>query len=201
MAENEGALCSLRLTQLNTFMKLTEMFENDYSDQAGMKLPQELLEVAYEAILPTELSFDEIKDLAKELVDNDRWGNRTVGSAKFVLTRMHVLVHGMAPYDISERSAEQMFIPPRTMEDFVETKGIDVDSQISAARAEIKRRPKKLKKKAALTLFRDYAHENPDMWELIKPTVSGSANYINRNRLIDLLMAGESPEDAFKHFM
>ena len=171
-------------------MKLDEIYQQDYSADAGKNLSDEDFNIAYEAILPMEFSIEETKELAEEIVE--RGYSRTVGSAFFTLCRMHILVHGVAPHGMSEKSAEGMFLPSRRMEAFVEAKGHDVDGNIAAARAEIKRRPKKIKRDEAKKLMVSYARDHRGEIPRL--------DYVQRDKLIKMIMSGLTPEEAFAQF-
>ena len=172
-------------------MKLIEVY-----NQEGTNLSPEDLEIAYNAIAPEERTVSDLKgDVAREIIE--RGYSRNVGSAFFTLSRMHILIHGIAPHDMSERSAEGMFLPSRRMEDFVEQKGINVDQNIEKARSEIKNRPKKVKRAVATKMFSAYYFENKDFIDRAKFT---GMNQANRESVIKMIMTGVSPEEAFAQF-
>lgn len=174
-------------------MKLTEIY-----NQEGTNLSPEDFEVAYNAIVPEERSVSELRpagDLNSEIIEQGY--SRNAGSAFYTLVRMHILIHGIAPHDMSERSAEGMFRPSQRMGNFVEQKGINVDKNIEKARTEIKQRAKKVKRKAATKMFSAYYYENEDFIDRAKFT---GKNYINRESAIKMIMTGISPEEAFAQF-
>ena len=151
------------------------------------------IEIAYNKLgeanrsFNTALSVEEIKDLSQELYGEV---GRSPGSWEFTLTRLHILLFGMAPHGISESRAEKMFgYPSKEMVRFAQGEGIDVEGQISAARAELKNRPVRIKRDVARKLMSDYYMAN-------KATLPKSVSKY-REEIIDRLMTGMKPEQAF----
>ena len=175
-------------------MKITEIYQQDYAVDAGKRLPPELLTIAFEALKDRKTSVD-IEDIAREILEQGY--TRTVGSARFTLNRMHILIHGVAPYGVTEKAAEKMFRPPQTMQDFVEGKGINVNENLMNAKEEIKNRPKKVRRKEATKMFSAYYFENKDFIDRAKFT---GMNQANRERVIKMIMSGITPEEAFAQF-
>lgn len=152
----------------------------------------EQIELAYNKLgeanrsFNTALSIEEINDLAQELYGT----GRSPASWVFLLTRLHVLVFGMAPHGVSESRAEKMFgYPSKEMVRFAQGEGIDVEGQISAAREELRNRPVRIKRDVALKLMADYYMAN-------KATLPKSVTQY-REEIIGRLMAGMNPEQAF----
>lgn len=163
-------------------MKITDV------QDSGDQFTDEQFELVYDKIKDQEFDKDEIDDLAQELEENDEFG-RTRGSAKFVLIRMHILIHGIAPDGITERSAETMFTISNTMNDFAARKGIDTFENIERAREELKHRPVHVKREKAKEMMHDYYHENKD-W--LPRDIAKS-----REDIIDSIMNGDEPDEAF----
>ena len=163
-------------------MKITDV-QNE-SDQ----FTDEQFELVYDKIKDKEFDKDEISDLAQELEESDDFG-RTKGSAKFALTRMHILIHGVAPDGETERRAETMFTIPNTMNEFATRKGIDTFENIERAREELKHRPVRVKYDKAKEMMHSYYHENKD-W--LPRDIAKS-----REDIIDSIMNGDEPDEAF----
>ena len=164
-------------------MKIT-----DFQNESGTRFTDEQLELVYGKIKDEEFDKDEISDLAQELEESDDFG-RTKESAKFALTRMHILIHGIAPDGETERRAETMFTIPNTMNEFAARKGIDTFENIERAREELKHRPVRVKREDAKEMMLDYYHENKD-W-LPKDIAK------DREDIIDSIMNGDDPDEAF----
>lgn len=186
---------------INTAMKITDLLE-DSAEQAarnvgrrsremGMsgRLTDTHFNLAYNAVKREELDKAEINDLAKELADHEEYG-RSADSAQFVLNRMHILVHGVAPHGETEKRAETMFSIPKTMVQFANEKGLDTDFNIEHAREELRNRPARVKRPEAMKMMSDYYMKNKDSLP------KNVRDY--REDIIELIMKGTSPELAFK---
>jgi hypothetical protein len=177
--------------KLSDIKPLHEAFEQDFSPNTGKRLHNVHFELAYNAVKKEVLTIQDIKELAKIMEQNEAF-DRTVGSAIFILTRMHILVHGMAPYGVTEKSAEEFFKSSKPMENFVETKGIDVDKSMLTARAELKTRPVLVNKDVAAQAVWDYYRANKS---------NLPRNIINhKNNIMALVMQGIKPVEAFARF-
>lgn len=108
------------------------------------KLTDKHFNIAYNLVVKNELDKDVIKDLSKVMYESEEY-DRTNNSAEFLLSRMHILVHGLAPHGETERRAETMFTIPETMIDYANKKGLDTVFNISYAREELKNRPVRIK--------------------------------------------------------
>lgn len=172
-----------------------EAFENDYSEKAGIGWTDEELAVVYKAIVNArnELSIEETTDMAKELSGKENF-DRTERGALFALNRMHVLLHGVAPHGVPERSAEAMCIPPDKMIKFADKQGVKTTDNIASAKAEAKTRVKKVKIKRAdaTKMMSTYFMANKDK---LPPTVRD-----HREDIISSIEDGLSPEEAFARF-
>ena len=159
-----------------------------------MKITKSQMTIAYKKLqeanpsVNTALSIEEIADIAKTLSESDEFA-RTEGSAMFILTRMHVLIEGMAPYGVSEKRAETLFMPSTNMVEFVEELGYDADIQIANARKDLQQRPVKVKRPDAVQIMADYYKDNKD--DLPKSVVK------HREVIIDCIMNGMSVEESF----
>lgn len=170
-----------------------EAFENDFSDKTGTRWKDEELSVVYQAMVNArnEMSIEETTDLAKELSEKEGF-ERTARGALFALNRMHVLIHGVAPHGVPERTAEAMCTPPETMIAFAEKQGIKTGSNIAKAKAEAKTRKPKIKRPEAMKMMSDYYMANKD--KLPKDIAK------RREEIIDSIMDGKAPEEAFAQF-
>lgn len=168
-------------------MKLSQIVEN-YSE-SGKALSDAQLQQAYDAVIQRELDKAEIADLAKQFGESDAYG-RTAGSAAFLLSRMHILVHGLAPHGETEHRAETMFQIPQKMIDFANRKGLDTMYNIEAAREELRSRPVRVKMPQALEIMSNYYKANK---AYLPKNIAQ-----HRDEIIDRLMGGMPPEEAFK---
>ena len=170
-----------------------EAFENDFSAQAGTRWKDEELAVVYKAMVNArnEMSIEETTDLAKELSEKEGF-DRTTRGALFALNRMHVLIHGVAPHGVPERTAEAMCTPPETMIVFAEKQGIKTDTNIAKAKAEAKTRKPKVKRPEAMKMMSDYYMANRA--KLSKDIAK------HRAEIIDSIMDGLTPEESFARF-
>jgi len=166
-------------------------FANDYSVDSGKRLTDEQFQMAYKLVSREELDKRDIKQLATELADSEGYG-RTADSAEFVLSRMHILVHGIAPYGETANRAESMFTIPKTMMQFAERQGYDVYDNIAQAKRELMGRPIRVKEEVAKKMMAEYYRANKD--RLPKEIVQ------HREELIRDIMAGVKPEEAFAKF-
>jgi len=170
-------------------MKLT-----DISEDAGKRLPPELLKKAFGAIKHREFDWAEILDLSSEFGEADDY-SRTVGSAKFLLSRMHVLVHGIVPHGVSQGSEKLFFRVSQSMIDFVneEIGSEEAAANIDRARAELAARPDPITQNEATRMMFDYYKANK---------ANLPANIAkHREDLIKDIMAGLTPEEAFARYI
>ena len=142
--------------------------------------------IAYKLMIKKELDKDEIVDLAKELNESDEY-DRTDNSAMFLLSRMHILVHGLAPHGETEARAETMFTICEKMIDYANRKGLDTMFNIELAHDELKSRPVRINRETAKKILFAHYSEN-------KNTLSKT---IDRESVIERLMNGVAVEEAF----
>lgn len=168
-----------------------EAFEQDYSARSGKKWEDKELELVFQAVKSSELSKEEVIEVAKSLIERDDF-DRTTAGATFALNRMHVLVHGIAPEGETERRAEKMFAVPSSMIKFAKAKGYDTSENLKKAKAELKGRTAvvRLKEPEARQLMATYYKEHKDKL----PKTIGQ----KRTEIIKDLMTGMSAEEAFK---
>jgi len=169
-------------------MKLAELYE----DEQPFNISEEDMERVYKKVVNRELDASEVMDLARELIDEDGY-TRNLGSARFLINRMHILIHGIAPYGVSERSAETMFTAPKPLISFIEKKGYDADKNIKHAKEEVKTRRAKVKKDVATKMMADYYKANkkkftPEQDKKLRA---------ERGNIIKDIMSGTKPADAF----
>jgi hypothetical protein len=170
-------------------MKLRDIFESYDLGQRGTNFSQEELETLYKVITShKELDLSELKGITQELEEKGQW-SRGDFSAKLGLARMHVLVHGVAPYGATERTAENWMQPSLRMMEFAKKKGLEADANLARAKRELSSRKPKLKREQAVQMMAAYAKENRD-----KITQSARAN---RDSILGDIQAGLTPEEAF----
>lgn len=167
-------------------MKLSQIMEQD---DGSTRITDAQMQMAYNAVVQKELDTAEIADLAKQFGETDAFG-RTAGSASFLLPRMHILVHGLAPHGETEHRAETMFQIPNKMIDFANRMGLDTVYNIEAAREELRSRPVRVKRPEAVQIMADYYKANKA--NLPRDIAK------RREEIIDRLMNGATPEEAFR---
>lgn len=179
-------------------MKLAEikpLFEQDEEKQAFNISPEDM-EVVFKHVSKTDMTLDDVKSLAAELGESDEY-TRNTGSALFLITRMHSLIHGIAPLGVTAATAETWFAPSGTIIRFIKGKGYDVEENVRKARAEVKTRKVKVKRPAARQLMFDY-------YKSIKPSLSPEQDSLlkrNNEEITQSIMDGLSPEEAFSRFI
>lgn len=149
------------------------------------------IEMAYNAIIIKELDTDEINDLAIEFGESAEFG-RSKGSAIFLLNRLHILIHGIAPHGETEKRAEIMFQINQSLEDFAQDKGIETELNILLAREDLQHRPVTVKfnKEDARSMMASFYKQH----KLTLPK-----NIVNfRDSIIKNIMAGKTPKDSFQ---
>lgn len=164
----------------------------DFAPDTGKGLTDVHYQIALNAIKSKELDKAEIFDLSKELADREEF-DRTVGSAMFVLNRMHILIHGIAPHGETEKRAETMFAIPQKMVDFAERGGYDTFENIKRARVELKSRSVRVKEPQARQMMSDYYQANKT--NLPKNLAQ------HRDEIIRNIMLGLTPEEAFARYI
>lgn len=151
------------------------------------------MEVVYKKLIKEpELDQQQVKNLANELVDEGEF-SRNYGSAMFIIPRMHTLIHGMAPYGYTERSARVMFQPARPLIQFMERKGYDVPHQLASAKRDASMRNARLKSEDAKKVMSDY-------YKSIKNTLTRKQHMklkSAREEIIRNLMAGRPVQAVF----
>jgi hypothetical protein len=157
-------------------------------DDGSSRITDAQMQMAYDAIVQKELDKTEIDDLAKQFGESDAFG-RSYGSATFLLPRMHILVHGVAPHGETESRAEKMFGIPQRMIDFANRKGLDTLYNMEAAWEELRNRPVRVKREEAKQIMANYYRAN----KAALPKNIGQ----RREEIIDRLMNGATPEEAF----
>lgn len=174
-------------------MKLRDIFESYDMSKRGTNFSEEELETLYTIIAhQKELDRQDLKHIAAQLNETGKW-TRGIFSAELGLARMHVLVHGVAPHGVSERTAEGWMTPSGPMDKFARSKGIDVDNNVKRARRELAGRRAKLGYEDAKNMMADYAKHNR---HLITPAVR---KY--RDKIIADIQAGLTPGEAIQRFV
>ena len=73
------------------------------------------------------MSKEEIADFAREMVESGRYP-RTVESLRFILNRMHIVLHGVAPEGETQSRADVMFRDTQPIINYVLSRG-DLDEE------------------------------------------------------------------------
>lgn len=180
-------------------MKISNILSEDVpganDTRHGSRLSLRQIEMVYNKVMSESqpLTVEEVNEMAQDLELNSEFG-RTSGSAYFAIMRMHILIHGMAPYDVSEGRAETMFANfSKAMEQFADSVGINAQAQISSAREEMKSRPQKVKRPDAMKMMSEYYMK---MKNRLSPEVKN-----HRDEIIGQLMNGVSAEEAFSPYL
>lgn len=171
-------------------MKLQDILESYDLGRRGDNLSPEELEILFNAVSKHgEMSRSEIQNLTRELEEKDMW-HRGAFSAELGLARMHVLVHGVAPHGVTEKTAENWMVPSRPMYKFAEKKGLTVDKNIERAKRELAGRKPQLKREDAMKLLTDYVKAN-------RGSIPPEARQY-RDQLLGDIQSGLTPEEAFR---
>ena len=175
-------------------MLLVELFDEEPQKVTG-RLTDDELGLAYEKLRQNEMSKEEIHDWSRQQVEDGRYP-RSPESLKFVLSRMHIILHGVAPEGESPNRADVMFRDTQPIINFVLSKGEldeeDIQMHIGHAREELAQRqpPKaKLKREDALRMMADYYKEHRD----ILP--NNIAKF--RDQIVNSILGGMTPDQAF----
>lgn len=162
----------------------------DLNKQEGSYRISELqLEHIYNIVQYRELDVSEIKDYCKDeklLADYQR----TAGSLWFGLIRMHILVHGIIPFNLTYNA--ELFQVPETMHIFCHKHGYEIYEtyeNVCRAEKEALSRPKKIKREAAVTLMSQYYTKNRNT---LPKTIK---KY--REQIITKIMSGHDVELSF----
>lgn len=153
--------------------------------------------MAYNKLARTTMTKEEINDFSVFAANEGNY-TRSAASAQFVLNRMHILIHGVAPEGESPTRAETMFKIPRRMIDFVLRQGdLDMDDitlNVENAKEELAKRPviKKVKKEEALAMMADYYKQN-------RASIPASIKQY-REAIVQDIMNGVAPDVAFKKY-
>ena len=143
-------------------------------------------DIAYKLVINKELDKDEIKDLSVELNEGDDY-DRNHNSAEFLLSRMHILVHGIAPHGETQNRAETMFTICEKMIDYANRKGLDTMFNIELAKVDLADRPIRVKYEIAKKMVSDYYFSIP---KDNRPVV------VDRDNVIEQVMSGTAVEEA-----
>jgi hypothetical protein len=143
-------------------------------------------DIAYNAVIKKELDKDEIKDLCVELNEGDEY-DRNENSAEFLLSRMHILVHGIAPHGETQNRAETMFNICDKMIDYANRKGLDTMFNIELAKVDLADRPIRVKYEVAKSIVSEYYFS-------LSPEDRPVA--VNRDDVIAQVMEGTPVEEA-----
>lgn len=177
-------------------MRLVELQEPD--ERIRRPLGEEEFELAYNKLVQNEMSKEEIRDFARDMVESGRYP-RSVESLVFLLSRMHTILHGIAPEGETQARADVMFRDTRPMIDYVLRRGDldmeDIEYNIGQAKEELAARPvvKKVKRDEALQMMAEFYNANR---ELIRPEARQ-----HRDEIVQAIMNGASPEQAFAPYM
>lgn len=169
--------------------------ENEVLDnpKAYDKLSEKELDFIYNLVKNEAMTNADLYSLCKEVaVDYDR----TYRSLYLGCVRMHVLVHGILPYNLMPQE-DTWYDVPQSMVKFADDKGYDVSANINHARTEAKTRRKVKNRQDALQLLSTYFKEHqkeftPEQIALLKS---------NREQILSLLQNGQPAEQAFKSIL
>lgn len=163
------------------------------------RLTDEELRVAYDKLIRNEMSKEEIADFARDMVEKGEYP-RTVGSLIFVLSRMHIILHGIAPEGETQNRADIMFRDTRPIIDYVLRRGDldeeDIQYHLGHAREELASRPSpraKIRPEDARKMMSDYYRNNRNMMP------KNITQY--REQIIQDILNGVPVEQAFSKYI
>lgn len=159
------------------------------------RLTNEELGLAYDRLMRSEMTKEEINDFAKDFTTSGRYP-RTAGSLIFVMSRMHILLHGVAPEGETQSRADTMFNIPQSMIDYVLGRG-DLDEEdlrlhIRNAEEDLAARPVRLRKEDALKVMSEFYRAH-------KPTLPKDIGS-HREEILSDIMNGVPAEQAFAKY-
>ena len=173
-------------------MKVRDILESYQLGLRGQRFSQDELETLYSVIEKEgkELDMHDIKGLAQRLEDEGKWA-RGAFSAVLGLSRMHVLVHAVAPHGATQKQAGEWMQPSGPMDKFARGKGIDVPAHVARAERELRGRKKqaKIPLDDARKMMADHYKANRRIYP--------SADHFDRAAIIADIQIGLSPEEAF----
>lgn len=180
-------------------MKLsTILFEKEYqSDNARSRkwMDQEELQKLFDLVEPGMMDKDEVSSASYDLAGSSEF-LRTPGAAKLSLARMHVLIHGQIPDGMDVDNTWLNKISGNIV-NFVRNQGYDVERHLQSARANMEERmaqkSRQISKEEALKVMSGFYRENRHN---LQPCVTQ-----HRDTIIQNLMNGNSPEEAFAEFV
>lgn len=181
-------------------MKLYEIMDQEPApERVTGRLGDDELGVAYEKLRRSEMSKEEINQFAHEMVEQGRYP-RSPESLKFVMSRMHIILHGIAPQGETQSRADVMFRDTKPIINYVLKRGEldqeDIDYHIGEARKELAERPPpkvKVKPEEARKMMSDFYRENKAN---LPPTITQA-----REQIIQDIMNGDTAEEAFAKHM
>lgn len=150
------------------------------------------MDMVYERVSLREMHSFDISELADDFSEESGW-QRTRGAAFFLATRMHILIHGIVPFGMSEHRAEIMFNASNVIIEYIEQKGYNVPENVRKARDEVKTRAMRRTKTEAIKIMADYykTHKDsfsPDEQKILKTS---------REKIIEKLTAGDTAKQTF----
>lgn len=175
------------------------------------RLTDEEFEIAYNKLVQNEMSKEEIDEYSHGMVDAGMYP-RTKNSLQFLLTRMHIVLHGEAPSGEAPERADVMFKDTKPIIDYVLRQGHldeeDIEYHIGNAKEELATRKTRkeieadeaeayaLRRDAYYRMY-DYYRANKD--SMPKKFVQDVARY--KEDLTDAVASGLSPEKAFAPYI
>lgn len=156
-----------------------------------VNLTEQELEFILEVVKQEPMSGQDLLAKVKDVVTDY---SRSKDSLRLAAIRMHILVHGILPYNLVPH-ADWYFVP-QTMVKFADDKGYDVSSNIAKAQREGQKRKLVKNRQEALDILGSYFKE-------IKGTLSmDSLNSLKQHReeVLELIQKGIPVEQAFDKF-
>lgn len=179
-------------------MKLFELLDPQQELVTG-RLTDEEFSLAYNKLVQNEMSKEEIKNFARDMVAEGRYP-RSEQSLIFLMSRMHIILHGLAPEGETQNRADVMFRDTQPIINYVLKRGEldeeDIRYHIGQAREELANRPPprvKIKPEDARKMMSDFYMANKDTL----PRNIGQ----QRNQIIQDIINGMSAEEAFSKYM
>lgn len=163
--------------------------------QQTSRLGEDEFRLAYDKLFRHEMTKEEISTWSREVAEEGRY-TRTFQSLEFVMNRMHILLHGIAPEGESPTRAGTMFKISQPMVNYVIERGDfdheDISAHVEHAKEELAERPlprPRMKPEEARKIMSDYYQANKNN---IPRTVT-----THRESIIQDILNGLSAEEAF----
>lgn len=170
-----------------------KVFEILYEADSTFNISDDDMEIVFQVMKnQPELHVRDIKGVAEEIMDETAY-SRNVGSAQFLIQRMHVILHGLAPHGVTERTAEAWMTPSGPLFKFMAKKGFEPEERIRQARVDLKGRKPQITYDQAKKQMSDEARSlDKQTLQVLIP---------KKNEIMADIMAGLTARESFNRHL